>query len=56
MDAQIGHGPERPAGAAPDHQWLAEQVGVGRAVTDLAGEGDRMPARALGGQVSEQSR
>jgi hypothetical protein len=46
----------RPVGPAPDHQRLAEQVGVQRAVTELAGKRDRMPAGALSGQVREQSR
>jgi len=54
--AQIGHHPRRPAGPAPDHQRLTEQVGSHRAVSDLTSERDRMPARPLGGQVSEHSR
>jgi hypothetical protein len=56
VHAQIGHHPRRAVGATPDHQRLAEQVGVRWPVSDLAGERDRMPARALRGQVGKHSR
>jgi hypothetical protein len=56
MHAQIRHRPQRAAGPAPDHQRLTEQVGVHGTVSHLTGERDGMPARALGGQISEHSR
>jgi hypothetical protein len=56
MHAQIGHDTWRAARSTPDHERLAEQVSVDGAVGHLAGESDRVPARALGGQVREHSR
>jgi hypothetical protein len=56
VHAQIGHRPRRALGPAPDDQRLTEQVGAHWAISDLAGERDGMPARALSGQVREYSR
>ena len=56
VHAQVLAGPRLAAGAAPQHQWLAEQIGMGRLVGELGAERHRMPAVTQRAGVREGGR
>ena len=56
VHAQVRHHPRAAVRAAPQHQRLAEQVGMPRLGAQRGGERDRMPAGPLGGQVGVHAR
>jgi hypothetical protein len=55
VNAQVRHGADA-ARAAPQDQWLAEQVGLDRAIGQVRSEGHRMPAVSERPQVGEHPR
>ncbi len=56
MHAQIQVGPGLMIGAAPQHQWLTQQVAVDRQARQFATERDRMPAGPQRTEIGERTR